>query len=308
MAARLSRDEVLGLFEKLSNWGRWGKEDERGALNFITEQKRVEAARLVRTGKVVSLALPLATEPAPDNPTPVMHLMQQTGYDAGDVRLMPYTADYFAISPHGHAVTHLDALCHVFWRGKMYNGFDATEVGSHGARRCAIDVAGDGIVGRGVLLDIPKTKNVQWLEPGDRIFPEDLEAAEREHRVQVEEGDILLIRNGRARRRKIVGPWVTMQAMPGLDASCLPWLHDRKIAVLGSDSASDVVPSGYEGLSRPIHVGTLPVMGIHLIDNADLEALAVTAERVGRYEFQFVMGPLVLKRGTASPVNPLAEF
>jgi hypothetical protein len=91
---------------------------------------------------------------------------------------------------------------HVFWRGKMYNGFDATEVGSHGARKCAIDVAADGIVGRGVLLDIAKVKNLQWLEPGERIFPEDLDAAEREHRVEVGEGDILLIRNGRARRRK----------------------------------------------------------------------------------------------------------
>jgi hypothetical protein len=262
MAPRLTRDQVVALYEEISNWGRWGKDDERGALNYIAEEKRVAAARLVRTGTVVSLALPLATEPAPDNPTPVTHLMHQTGYDAGEVRLMPYTADYFAISPHGHAVTHLDALCHVFWRGKMYNGFDATEVGSHGARKCAIDVAGDGIVGRGVLLDIPKIKNVEWIEPGERIFPEDLDAAETDHRVRVQEGDILLIRNGRARRRKTVGPWVTMQAMPGLDASCLQWLYERKIAVLGSDSASDVVPSGYEGLSRPIHVGTLPIMGI----------------------------------------------
>jgi kynurenine formamidase len=96
--------------------------------------------------------------------------------------------------------------------------------------------------------------------------------------------------------------------MPGLDASCLPWLHERRIAVMGSDSASDVVPSGYEGLNGPIHVGTLPIMGIHLIDNADLDAVAETAARLRRYEFQFVMGPLILKRGTASPVNPLALF
>jgi hypothetical protein len=110
MATRLTQDEVIALYEKISNWGRWGKDDERGALNYITDQKRVAGARLVRSGTVVSLALPLATEPAPDNPTPVTHLMHQTGYDAGEVRLMPYTADYFAISPHGHAVTHLDAL------------------------------------------------------------------------------------------------------------------------------------------------------------------------------------------------------
>jgi kynurenine formamidase len=235
--------------------------------------------------------------------------MHQTGYDANEVRLMPYTADYFAISPHGHAVTHLDALCHVFWRGKMYNGFDTIEVGSHGARKCAIDVAGDGIVSRGVLLDIPKIKNVQWLEPGERIFPEDLDAAEKEHRVQVEEGDILLIRNGRARRRKTVGPWVTMQAMPGLDASCLQWLHDRKIAVLGSDAVSDVLPTSYDPpLKMPIHTGALVMMGVHLIDNAELDPLAEKCKDDGRYEFMFSLLPLVLARGTASPANPVALF
>lgn len=308
MEPRLTREQVIALYERLSNWGRWGKDDERGALNYITDEKRAAAARLVRNGQAVSLALPLATEPAPDNPNPVTHLMHQTGFDADEVRLMPYTADYFAVSPHGHAVTHLDALCHVFWRGKMYNGFAANEVGSHGSRKCAIDIAADGVVGRGVLLDIPKIRQVQWLEPGERVYPEDLDTAEKAHRVHVEEGDILLIRNGRARRRKTVGPWNTMELMPGLDASCLPWLHERKIAVLGSDSASDVVPSGIQGLSRPIHVGALPIMGIHLIDNADLDKVAATAERLGRYEFQFVMGPLVLRRGTASPVNPLAIF
>jgi len=308
MPPRLTREEVIALFDKLNNQGRWGKDDERGALNFITDKKRAAAARLMQSGEVVSLALPLATTPAPDNPTPVTHLMHQTGYDAHELGLMPFTADYFAISPHGHAVTHLDALCHVFWRGKMYNGFDASEVGSHGARKCAIDVAANGIVSRGVLLDMPKIKKVEWMEPGDRVFPEDLDAAENDHRVHVEEGDVLLIRNGRARRRKSQGPWNTMQAMAGLDASCLPWLHERRIAVMGSDSASDVVPSGYEGLNRPIHVGTLPIMGIHLIDNADLDAVAETAARLGRYEFQFVMGPLILRRGTASPVNPLALF
>jgi len=306
MAPRLTREEVITPYDKIKKWGRWGKEDERGALNFITLERRIAAACLVQAG--VTVALALATTPAPDNPTPVTHLMHLTGFDAHEVRLMPYTADYFAITPHGHAVTHLDALCHVFWKGKMYNGFDASDVGSHGARKCAIDVASDGIVSRGVLLDIPKIKGVEWLEPGDRIFPEDLDAAEQDHRVQVREGDVLLIRNGRAHRRKIQGPWNTMQTMPGLDASCLSWLHGRKIAVLRSDSASDVVPSGYEGLSRPIHVGLLPVMGVHLIDNADLDAVAATGARLGRYEFQFVMGPLILKRGTASPVNPLAIF
>jgi kynurenine formamidase len=306
MASRLKSAEVKTLFEKLSNWGRWGKEDQRGALNFITDEKRAAAARLVKSGEAISLALPLATIPAADNPAPVTHLMVQAGFDSHDMDL-PYAGDYFAIAPHGMANTHIDALCHVFWQGKMYNGFDAAEVGSHGARKCAIDVARTGIISRGVLLDIPKIKKVEWLEPGERIFPEELEAAERSHGVRVEEGDVLLIRTGRAAMRKAKGGWDPMRVgLPGLDASCLPWLHERKIAVLGSDSVSDVVPSGLDGVPLPIHVGTLVAMGIHLIDNADFDALSSACGACGRYEFLFTMGPLILMRGTASPVNPIA--
>src|SRR5260370_1515656 len=160
MPPRLSREEVIALFDKLNNQGRWGKDDERGALNFIPDKKRAAAVRLVQSGEGVSRALPLATTTAPDNPTPVTLLMHQTGYDAHELGLMPFTADYFAISPHGHAVTHLDALCHVFWRGKMDNGFDASEVGSHGARKCAIDVAANGLVSPGGLPGNPQIQKV----------------------------------------------------------------------------------------------------------------------------------------------------
>jgi len=306
MATQLTAEQVKAMFEKHSNWGRWGKDDQRGALNFITDEKRARAAKLALSGETVSMSLPLATLPAPDNPTPVTHLMVQAGSDALNTPL-PYSGDYFAIAPHGLANTHLDALCHVFWQGKMYNGFDASEVGSHGARKCAIDVARNGIVSRGVLLDIPKIKKAEWIEPGDRIMPSDLDAAQKDHRVQVEEGDVLLVRTGRAKRRKVKGGWDPWrEGLPGLDASCLPWLHERRIAVLGSDGASDAMPSGYEGVLLPIHVGTLVAMGVHLIDNADFDAASEACARAGRYEFVFVMAPLVLERGTASPVNPLA--
>ncbi|MGA2410700.1 MAG: cyclase family protein [Candidatus Binataceae bacterium] len=310
MATRLSENEVLGVFEKVSNWGRWGKEDERGALNLITDKKRTAAAKLVQTGETVSLAQPLATVAGPDNPTPVTHLMTQVGHDAHEQLPLPYAGDYFAIAPHGLATTHLDALCHVFWEDKMYNGFAATEVGSHGARKCAIDVASNGVISRGILLDIPKLKKLDWLEPGDHIFPEDLEAAEKEHRVKVEEGDVLLIRTGRLARRNSKGPWEAMhEGLAGLDASCLTWLHGRGVAVLGCDGVSDVIPSGYgKNLAMPIHSCTLVKMGVHLIDNADLDQLSAACFRNGRYEFQFVMAPLILRRGTASPVNPLAIF
>ncbi len=178
MANKLTSSDVIGMFEKLSNWGRWGKDDQRGALNFITNQKRAAAARLVQTGESVSMALPLATIAAPDNPSPVTHLMVQAGHDSQEEAL-PYAGDYFAIAPHGMANTHIDALCHVFWQNKMYNGFDASEVGSHGAKKCAINVTRAGIVSRGVLLDMPLLKKIEWMEPGEKILPEDLDAAEK---------------------------------------------------------------------------------------------------------------------------------
>jgi kynurenine formamidase len=301
MAGRLTPDEVKASFAKISNWGRWGKEDERGALNFITAEKRAAAARLAKTGEIVSLALPLSTQTAPDNPQPVHHMMLHVGPHA------VAALDYFGIAPHGMAFTHLDALCHVFWDGKMYNGFSNREVGRFGAKKCAIDVTRDGIVSRGVLLDIPKVRKIEFLD-GDAIYPEDLDAAEKMGGVRVDEGDILLIRTGRHARRKAKGAWdPRREGLPGLDASCLAWLHERRVAVLGCDAVSDLIPNGYPGeLSMPIHVGTLVMMGIHLIDNADLEALSIACAKHNRYEFLFAMAPLILERGTASPVNPLA--
>jgi kynurenine formamidase len=304
MATRLSVSDVKNVYEQISNWGRWGNEDQQGALNFITPAKRAAAARLVDSGEIVSLSLPLSTQSGPENPQPVQHMMLHAG-PPGYASL-----DYFAIAPHGMAITHLDALCHVFWQGKMYNGFSEREVGRFGARRCAIDVTRDGVMSRGVLLDIPKAKNVEWLELRDPIYPEDLEAAEKFGKVQVDEGDVLLIRTGRHKRRAVKGAWdPRREGLPGLDASCLKWLHERKIAVLGCDAVSDIAPSPYGAeMGLPIHVGTLVIQGIHLIDNADLEALSGTCATHQRYAFLFSMAPLILERGTASPVNPQALF
>jgi len=168
MAVTYTTEQVAGLLEKVSNWGRWGTDDQRGALNFITNEKRAAAARLVQSGEIVSLSRPLATRPSRDNPRPVTHLMIRSGI-VGHPLGSSGAADYFAIEPHGLATTHLDALCHHFWRGRMYNGFDLNEVDFQGAHKCAIDVCRDGIVSRGVLLDIPKIRGVEWIEPGHAI-------------------------------------------------------------------------------------------------------------------------------------------
>jgi kynurenine formamidase len=301
MAARLTNDQVKTNFDKISNWGKWGKEDQRGALNYITAAKRAAAAKLAHAGEIVSCALPLSTQSGPDNPQPVQHMMLHVGAPVASL-------DYFSIASHGLAFTHLDALCHVFWEGKMYNGFSSREVGRFGARKCAIDVARDGIVSKGVLLDIPKVRKADYLELGEAIYPEELEAAEKLHRARVEEGDVLLIRTGRHLRSKTKGGWNPRRdGLPGLDAACLPWLHERKIALLGCDGVSDCMPSPYApDFEMPIHVGALVMMGVHLLDNADLEALSTACAKHNRYEFLFTMGPLILERGTASPVNPIA--
>ena len=305
----LTEAQVKEFFTSLSNWGKWGSTDQLGALNYITPAKRAQAVGLVQEGKTVSLSLPLATTPAPDNPTPVTHLMMYTGKLGETPFPLAASGDYFAIAPHGLANTHLDALCHVFHEGKMYNGYPATDVTVQGAKNGAIDAIKEGMVARGVLLDIPPVKGKNWLEPKEAIFPEDLAAAEKAQGMQVEEGDILFVRTGRHARIRALGSWDSFQeGLSGLHASCLPWLYERRIAAMGSDGASDIFPSGYEGIMAPIHLVTIVAMGVHLIDNCDLEAVSAACAERSRWAFLLVVAPLVLQRGTASPVNPLAVF
>jgi kynurenine formamidase len=299
-----TRAEIDEIFERVKNWGRWGPEDERGALNFITDAVRQKGARTVQDGVSVSCALPLNTVASAENSSPVTHLMVR----AGDLPEATGTADYLAIAPHGMAHTHLDALCHIFNRGQMYNGFPAGAVLSSGASRCAITSGEQGIVSRGVLLDIPPARGLDWLEPGDPIYPTDLEAAEERAGLRVEEGDILLVRTGRHRRNAQAGPSNAREMVAGLHAACLPWLHERRIVVLGCDGISDVLPSRVEGVGLPIHFVAIPGIGLHLIDNAQLDDLADACAQRRRWEFLLTLAPLRLQRGTASPVNPIALF
>jgi kynurenine formamidase len=302
-------DKIRQLFDELSNWGRWGADDERGALNLITPEKRAQAMGLARDGVVVSCALPLPVSPAPDNPTPVQHFMTGAGDIAGQAGPLAATGDYFAIAPHGMATTHLDALCHVLLEGKMYNGFDQSEVKSNGAERNSIMAGKDGIVSRGVLLDIPRLRGVPWLEPGESISADELSAAATSQGVEVESGDILLVATGRDARRTEHGPWSPGGVgMAGLHTDCLPWLREHDIAVLGSDGISDAMPSGIEGWPLPIHQILIPSMGVHLIDNAQLGRLSAACAEQQRWEFLLALSPLRLERGTASPINPLAIF
>ncbi|HZR84463.1 MAG TPA: cyclase family protein [Candidatus Binatia bacterium] len=299
--APLSAAEIQAFQRDLSNWGRWGERDQLGALNLITPAKRVAAAALVRSGRTVSCARPLPTEPMPENPSPVVHLMTATATEG-------FGGDYFAMAPHGFATSHIDALCHIFNDGKLYNGYATDRVTAHGALELAIHELKDGIVSRGVLLDVPRARGVAHLEPGEPIFVDDLERAEAEASVRVEEGDVLLVHTGRWAYRDLRGGWDARTRLAGLDASCLPWLRERGVAALGSDGVSDVLPSRIEGMWLPIHTVAIATMGLHLLDNLDLGPLARACAEERRWAFLLTVAPLVLQRGTASPVNPIALF
>jgi kynurenine formamidase len=320
-----SGDEVLDYFVTLSNWGRWGPADEIGTLNLITPAKTASAAALVREGLAVSCSrsLDLSSNDAISQPHRYFPLHGEGLDDEHRVARFPgapahprwnCAQEYIGLIFHGAAPTHLDALSHMFWDGKMYNDRPAALVNSaSGATSHAVDAVPQGINTRGVLLDIPAALGVEWLEPGAGVRPHDLEAAERRQGVRVEEGDAVLLRTGHTRRARALfpdraaeGDWSPEQA--GWHASCLPWLHERGAALIAADNMQDQKPSGYEeqNLEVPVHVIALVAMGMWLLDNCDLERLAEECQRVNRWEFFLSVSPLRMPGGTGSPVNPIA--
>jgi len=288
---------------ELSNWGRWGKDDELGTLNLITPAKRKAAAALVKEGFSVSLASTANAEKEIDNPCPVEWTMVTATEAAATDRIA-----YPCI--HGAGTTHLDAFAHIFFDGKMWNGYPVAELVTKegGAAKNAILTMKHGIVTRGVLYDIPRLKGVPYLEPGTRIYPEDLEAWERQAGVSVGPGDALLLRWGRWARRAKLGPWAIDSGAAGLDNSVIPWLKQRDIAVLGWETPA-YVPQPPGDLPRlALHNFVLTILGVHLLDRADLEALSETAAARKRWEFMLTIAPLPIPKGTGSPVNPIAVF
>ena len=301
---RVTAGEFEELFRAVSTWGRWGEDDERGTLNHLTPERVAAAARLVREGITVTLSWPLNTRPAADNPEPADHHMTLWGGDEP----LSFAKDYIGLDYHNDTHTHIDALSHVGYEGALYNDKPADEVNASGAGAGSIEVLEDGLVGRGVLLDIPRLRDVAWLEPGEHVFRNDLEAAERVQEVAVAEGDILLVRTGHARRLTELGPWETATAKAGLHPTATTFLAERGVAVLGTDTNADTAPSSTDGVAFPIHVLTINAMGVHLLDYLWLERLLATCEQTGRWEFLFVGAPLRITAGTGSPLNPIAIF
>jgi kynurenine formamidase len=285
---------------ELSNWGRWGKDDQLGTLNLITPAKRMAALALVKEGVPVSLSTNGFTEKAADVPCPAEWAMtsaSQTG--ATDRVAFPCI--------HGAASTHIDSLAHTFFRGKMWNGYDTSALVTmaKGAEKNSVLTMKNGIVTRAVLYDIARLKGVPYLAPGDRIFPEDLEAWERQVGVRSGPGDALVLRWGRYGRRAKLGP---DDGAAGLDNSILPWLKQRDVALIVWETAGYTPQPGGDLFRNAVHNFIQAILGIHVLDRADLEALSEAAASRNRWEFMLTVNPLALPNATGSPVNPIAMF
>jgi len=301
----LTKADIDRWMHELSNWGRWGKADQAGTFNLITPAKRKSAARLVEEGYAVSLARNADGVKSVDNDSPWIHVMIATGAKPAEGQ---FDLDTYTVSYHGYGHTHLDALCHMFYQGKMYNGFSQMEVTDQGAARLDVTHFKPGIFTRGILVDIPRLRGVPYLERDAAIYPEDLDAWEKRAHLHIGSGDVVLFRTGRWALRAKIGPWDAAAHSAGLYASCVRWLRSRDVAIVGSDAAADVMPSGIAGVAQPVHQLLLIAMGTPILDNCDLEALGDAAAARGRWEFLLTASPLSVGGGTGSPLNPIATF
>ena len=310
--AQVSIEEFEQIFESVKNWGRWGPNDQLGTLNFITPGHVRAAAGLVQSGRRVSLEIPINTVAGPDNPNPAIHFVSQAhDIDIGSGGLR-FGLDFMGMACHGDCHTHVDALCHISYNGLTYNGHPAQEVlTSKGATSLDIASYGDGVVGRGVLLDIPRFRGVKWLEPGEAVRRAELEACEKAQGVNLGEGDILVFRTGHHRRRLELGAWDNGpdgDGKAGLHVDTIPWMHERRLAAFLPDGDGEAIPSCVAGMTYPIHPLQIVAMGMLASDSLQFEDLARACEEEGRYEFMVVGLPLRLPGGTGSPWNPIAIF
>jgi kynurenine formamidase len=300
-------DAFEATFSRVRNWGRWGEDDDGGTLNHVTPSHVVAAAGLVHEGVTISLAHDVDTMTGPDNRKPALHYMTRLS-DAGSGEPQ-VNMDFIGMDFHGKSVTHLDALCHVNFRGRLYNGVPSTSaLSSAGSAFGSVLTMADGIVSRGVLLDVPRFREVEWMEPGETIRRDELERVTLGQGLRLSPADIVFVRTGARRRREAHGAWNPDSASAGLYPDAMEWLHENDVCMLASDGDSDTRPSPVEEVESPIHALALSAMGMPLMDNVYLESLAATCERLNRWEFHCSIAPLRVPGGTGSPVNPIATF
>jgi kynurenine formamidase len=296
-----SVEEYQSYKTRFSNWGRWGPDDQLGTLNHITPETRRAAAALVREGRSVSLANPIATAQVlsgPRNPTPADHRMNVGGGGCGD---------YIGVSYHGFVNTHVDALCHIFTAdGRLYNGRPKADVTEQGARNNSIDHWRAGIVTRGVLYDVPRHRGVEHVTFDAPVHSWELADIAQAEGVAPRAGDAVLIRAGASAFWEANPDFEPAWQAPGVHASALEFLYQHDAALLGWDLMEAPGQEAYRAPALPIHSAAIPYMGLALLDNANFEELAAACAELGRWEFLLVVAPLVIKGGTGSPVNPIA--
>lgn len=295
--------------KELSNWGRWGNDDELGAANLITPAKRKQALALAKQGVTISLAHDVMQEKAVDTPNILERTLGNVTPN-GTTDRYQYTGTY-----HGVSHSHLDAVdCHMMVDGKGYNGYTMEQIqAAGGCPKGSINALKDGVVTRGILFDatrLPgKVAAPGWLEPGTAIHRQDLEALEKLEHVKVSPGDVILLYTGRWKRRAALGPWPNTTGFAGYHADVAYFLKERGVSFIGCDGPNDVSPTGLPPtVNNPLHRLALVAMGVSIFDNLDLERAAEQAKRLNRYEFLFMAAPLRIQNGTGSPLNPLAVF
>jgi kynurenine formamidase len=310
---KVDENQLLGWIDSLSNWGRWGDDDEMGTLNNLSPELTKKALALVEDGTTVSCAAPLTFNQAElDVPRPPVHYMVGAGeaYRPGDGPGRQVAMDFFGMIFHGHTVTHLDSHAHFMWDGHLYNGRPSSSVKiREGATQGDITVAHKGIVTRGVLVDAARGRGVDFIERGDGVSLADIQKAEKDGGFKVGKGDVLLMRTGQFGERQRSGPVdVNIAGSSGPLPELLPFFKDRDIAVMGTDTGNDVAPTQSEIFTNPVHQVFIPAMGGWILDNAWLDDLADECARRGRWEFLINILPLRLNNVTGSPVNPVAVF
>jgi kynurenine formamidase len=288
---------------ELSNAGRWGKDDQRGTVNLMTDATRKAAIATVKDGVSVSLSRDADSVKSIDNGNPLTLSMVATAQDPD-----PFAMESLTISFHGTSYTHMDSLSHMFYKDRGYNGVAKTAITAKGASALAITAFKTGFVGRGVLMDIPRLKGVPYLEPRTAITPADLDAWEKQAGVKVGAGDIVFFRTGRWARRAKVGAWDIGAESAGLHPGVARWLKARDVAIVGWDGHGEVMPTVAKGVDFPMHQLLIIAMGTPIFDNCDLEAVSEAAASRKRWAFLLTASPLAIPGGTGSPLNPIATF
>lgn len=293
-----------------NNWGRWKHAEHRGAVNLITEAKVVQASRLVLTGETISLSRDVPTLAAPGNPRPAQHYVvhalesREDCCSQGPTPADGVLTDFLGFEYHSHSMTHIDALCHIWSRNGMWGGRDPSrEVGTHGSQWADISAWRDGIVTRGVLLDIPLLRGTAAVTLDQPVREWELRDAAKRQNVRVEPGDALVVYCGREAWEEQGNHYMlTPKGRPGLDGSCVRFIRENDVSLLFWDML-DAMGSGTQSF-RPVH-GVLWAFGVGLVDNCKLGELAGACRRLQRYEFLISVAPLPVIGGSGSPVNPI---